>query len=62
MSIEGNKLFGLIVCLYIEEESFTCMHVYRKVREDIMVFFFLQLFWESFSLKLMVQNLKEGQC
>lgn len=48
MSIEGNKLLGLIVCLYIEEESFTCMHVYRKVREDIMVFFSYSYFESPF--------------
>lgn len=34
MSIEGKKELGLFVCLYIEEESLNCTHVYRKVRED----------------------------
>lgn len=36
MSIEGKK--GLFVCLYIEEESLNCTHIYRKVREDTMLF------------------------
>lgn len=30
----GKKELGLFVCLYIEEESLNCTHVYRKVRED----------------------------
>lgn len=38
MSIEGKKEMGLFVCLYIEEESLNCTHVYRKVREDTMIF------------------------
>lgn len=38
MSIEGKKELGLFVCLYIEEESLNCTHVYRKVREDTMIF------------------------
>lgn len=58
MSIEGNKLLGLIVCLYIEEESFTCMHVYRKVREDIMVFFFLTAILRVLFIKVNGSKLK----
>lgn len=38
MSIEGKKELGLFVCLYIEEESLNCTHVYRKVREDTLLF------------------------
>lgn len=38
MSIEGKKELGLFVCLYIEEESLNCTHVYRKVPEDTMLF------------------------
>lgn len=38
MSIEGKKELGLFVCLYIEEEGLNCTHVYRKVREDTMLF------------------------
>lgn len=38
MSIEGKKELGLFICLYIEEESLNCTHVYRKVREDTMLF------------------------
>lgn len=34
----GKKELGLFVCLYIEEESLNCTHVYRKVREDTMIF------------------------
>lgn len=40
MSIEGIKLLGLFVCRYTEEDSFTCIHVYRKVGlpKDTMFF------------------------
>lgn len=38
MSIEGKKELGLYVYLYKEEESLNCTHVYRKVREDTMLF------------------------